>query len=127
MTGMAGCCARAGSIHTAAPLDNLMKSRRLMRSAFRGRWLLRTEPPLQSHLGMLMGTSVTRPQHSGDGLRDETDLTDAEWALIEPLMPAPTRRRRPRAWLLREIRNAIFYVLLGGIVSSGAIRSARSH
>ncbi len=42
-------------------------------------------------------------------------MTDAEWALIEPLMPEPRPRGRPRAWSLREIVNAIFYVLRGGI------------
>ena len=36
-----------------------------------------------------MWTPATRQQHSRDGLRYETDLTDAEWALIEPLMPKP--------------------------------------
>ena len=33
-----------------------------------------------------MWTPTTRRQHSRDHLRYETDLTDAEWALIEPLM-----------------------------------------
>jgi hypothetical protein len=31
-----------------------------------------------------MWTPTTRRQHSREGLRYETDLTDAEWALIEP-------------------------------------------
>ena len=62
-----------------------------------------------------MWTPTTRRQHSRDHLRYETDLSDAEWALIEPLMPAPNPRGRPRAWPLREIVNAIFYVLRGGI------------
>jgi transposase len=63
----------------------------------------------------MMWTPSTRRQHSRDGLRYETDLTDAEWALIEPFMPEPNERGRPRAWPLREILNAIFYVLRGGI------------
>jgi transposase len=62
-----------------------------------------------------MWTPTTRRQHSRDHLRYETDLTDAEWALIEPLMPAPKPLGRPWAWSLREILNAIFYVLRGGI------------
>jgi len=62
-----------------------------------------------------MWTPATRRQHSRDGLRYETDLTDAEWAVIEPLMPAPRQRGRPWVWPLREIVNAIFYVLRGGI------------
>src|SRR5215213_3139996 len=61
-----------------------------------------------------MWTPTTRRQHSRDGLRYETDLTDAEWARLEPLMPRPNPRGRPRAWPLREIVNAIFYVLRGG-------------
>jgi len=62
-----------------------------------------------------MWTPTTRRQHSREGLRYETDLTDAEWALIEPLMPKPLARGRPREWPLREVMNAIFYVLRGGV------------
>src|ERR671917_1790236 len=62
-----------------------------------------------------MWTPATRRQHSRESLRYETDLTDAEWAVIKPLMPEPCRCGRPRAWPLREIVNAIFYVLRGGI------------
>src|ERR671912_2832845 len=62
-----------------------------------------------------MWTPTTRRQYSRDGLRYETDLTDAEWALIEPLLPEPRARGRPRRWSTREILNAIFYVLRGGI------------
>jgi transposase len=62
-----------------------------------------------------MWTPTTRRQHSRDGLRYETDLTDAEWALIEPLMPERNERGRPREWPAREIMNAIFYVLRGGV------------
>ena len=63
-----------------------------------------------------MWTPTTRRQYSRDGLRYETDVTDAEWALIEPLLPAPRARGRPRRWPVREILNGIFYVLRGGIV-----------
>jgi transposase len=62
-----------------------------------------------------MWTPATRRQHSRDDLRYETDLTDAEWALIEPFMPESKPRGRPWAWPLREIMNAIFYVLRGGV------------
>ena len=44
-----------------------------------------------------------------------TDLTDAEYAVIESLIPSKTSKRgRPRLWSLREILNAIFYVLRSG-------------
>ncbi|ACL62338.1 IS5 family transposase [Methylobacterium nodulans] len=62
-----------------------------------------------------MWTPTTRRQHSRAGLRYETDLTNAEWAVIGPLMPAPSSLGRPPVWTMREILNAIFYVLRGGI------------
>ena len=62
-----------------------------------------------------MWTPTTRRQLRGAGLRYETDLTDAEWAVIAPLMPRPEPRGRPSIWTPREILNAIFYVLRGGI------------
>src|SRR5215207_2325138 len=62
-----------------------------------------------------MWTPTTRRHYSREGLRYLTDLTDAEWALIEPLLPEPLGQGRPPAWSRREIMNAIFYVLRGGI------------
>jgi putative transposase len=62
-----------------------------------------------------MLTPTTRRQYSRDGLRYETDLTDAEWVLVEPLLPEPHARGRPRRWPAWEILNAIFYVLRGGM------------
>lgn len=62
-----------------------------------------------------MWTPATRRQHNRTGLRYETDLTDAEWRLVEPLLPEPPGTGRPLSWSLREILNAIFYVLRGGI------------
>ena len=62
-----------------------------------------------------MWTPATRRQHKGAGLRYQTDLTDAEWAVIEPLMPGPSTGGRPPCWTQRDILNAIFHVLRGGI------------
>jgi putative transposase len=62
-----------------------------------------------------MWTATTRTQHRRDGLRFPSDLTDTEWAVLEPLLPAPSPVGRPPTWPLREIVNAIFYVLRGGI------------
>ena len=39
-----------------------------------------------------------------------------KWRLIEPGLPPACKIGRPRAWSMREILNAIFYVLRGGIV-----------
>ena len=62
-----------------------------------------------------MWTPTTRRQHSRAGLRYETDVTDAEWAVVEPLMPDAASCGRPASWAMREILNAIFYVLRGGV------------
>jgi putative transposase len=43
-----------------------------------------------------------------------TDLTDAEWAILEPLVPAPKPGGRPTKYPRREIINAIRYVLRTG-------------
>lgn len=43
-----------------------------------------------------------------------TDLTDAEWNLIRPLLPAQARTGRPRRHGWRTILNAIFYQLRSG-------------
>jgi len=61
-----------------------------------------------------MWTPATRRQHSRAGLRYASDLTDDEWRILEPLLPAAPGRGRRRAWPLREIANAIFYVLRAG-------------
>ena len=44
-----------------------------------------------------------------------SDLTAAQWALIEPVLPAPKPKGRKRRVDLRKITNAILYVLKGGI------------
>ena len=49
-----------------------------------------------------MWTPSVWRQPSRNHLRYEADLTDAEWAVLEPLMPAPNPRGRPPAWPLRE-------------------------
>src|SRR3954452_22488836 len=60
-------------------------------------------------------TPTTREQYTRTAARYETDLTDAEWAMIEPHMPPRSKRGRPPSWTFREILDAIFYVLRGGI------------
>lgn len=60
-----------------------------------------------------MWTPTTRQQHSRSTSRYQTDLTDKEWRLVEPHLPAARKTGRPCAWLMREIINAIFYVLRG--------------
>lgn len=47
-----------------------------------------------------------------------TDLTDAQWALLEPFFPPvnrPDKRNgRPRVYAYREILNGIFYITRAG-------------
>src|SRR5271165_7132238 len=44
-----------------------------------------------------------------------TDLTDAQWKLVQPLIPKPKPGGRPQSVDRREILNAIFYLVRGGI------------
>src|SRR4029434_5910916 len=46
--------------------------------------------------------------------RYPTDLSDAEWNYIQPHLPAPEGFGRPRTHDLREILNAVFYLLKSG-------------
>ena len=48
------------------------------------------------------------------GLRDPSDLTDAEWALVAPLIRPAKHGGRPRKVDVREVLNAVFYVLSTG-------------
>ena len=44
-----------------------------------------------------------------------TDLTDAQWKLVRPLIPKPKPGGRPQSVDPREILNAVFYLVRGGI------------
>jgi putative transposase len=62
-----------------------------------------------------MWTNATRAHHARAGLGLPSDLSEAEWALWEPMLPAPSRVGRPRKWPLRRIVEAILYLLRGGL------------
>ena len=47
--------------------------------------------------------------------RYPSDLTDAQWARLAPLLPPVRPGGRPRAHPLREVIDALRYVLRGGI------------
>jgi len=59
-------------------------------------------------------TETTRPQYERRCPRYASDLTDEEWALLEPMMPASNRIGRPRKTELREIVNALLYMASSG-------------
>ena len=61
-----------------------------------------------------MWTKITRPKYEREGQRYASDLTDAEWALIEPQMPAVKRLGRPRDTELRAVLDAILYIARTG-------------
>jgi transposase len=59
-------------------------------------------------------TKITRVEYQRNGLRYASDLTDAEWAMIARKMPPRRRLGRPREVDLREVVQAIFYILSTG-------------
>ncbi len=61
-----------------------------------------------------MWTEITQRQYRRDGLRYASDVTDEEWAVIEGFMPASKTLGRPRTTVLREVVNALLYMLATG-------------
>jgi len=59
-------------------------------------------------------TEITRPQYERSGGRYASDASDAEWALIAPLMPARKKVGRPRSTALRAVFDAILYMAATG-------------
>jgi len=59
-------------------------------------------------------TKTTRQQYARWGVRYASDCTDAEWAIVEPFLPGPSRVGRPRKTDLREVWNAIQYIAATG-------------
>ncbi|MET4702448.1 transposase [Constrictibacter sp. MBR-5] len=59
-----------------------------------------------------------KPEHrrpaNRTGLRYPSDMSDAEWALVAPLIPPAKRGGRKRTVDVREVLNGIFYVLWTG-------------
>ena len=61
-----------------------------------------------------MWTVEQRQVHECHGLRYPSDLTDAEWALIAPLIRPAKRGGRRRSVAVREVMNGLLYVLETG-------------
>ena len=47
-------------------------------------------------------------------LRYPSDLSDAEWGLLEPLLSTTKKRGRPPKWPPRQVADAVFYLLRSG-------------
>lgn len=61
-----------------------------------------------------MWTETTRRQYDREGLRYASDVTDQEWGLIEAELPPAKTLGRPRTTVLREVVNALLYMLTTG-------------
>lgn len=61
-----------------------------------------------------MWTNEHRRSADRKGLRYPSDLSDAEWTLVVPLIPPAKHGGRKRSVNVREVLNGIFYVLSTG-------------
>ena len=61
-----------------------------------------------------MWTTENRHRYDRDKLRYPSDLTDAEWHLIKPLIPPAKRGGGKRTTNMREVVNGMMYVLSTG-------------
>ena len=59
-------------------------------------------------------TAATRGDYVRPSGSYASDVTDREWALILPLLPAVRPGGRPRTTCLRQVVNAVFYLLQAG-------------
>ena len=57
---------------------------------------------------------ATHEQYRRSGARYESDVTDDEWDVIRCLLPEPSTRGRPRTTNLRDVFDAIQYMLATG-------------
>ena len=61
-----------------------------------------------------MWTDENRGRYDRSKLRYPSDLTDEEWMLVEPLIPPAKRGGGKRTVAMREVVNALMYVLSTG-------------
>ena len=61
-----------------------------------------------------MWTAESRPRYNRDTLRYPSDLTDEEWAVVEPLIPPAKPGGGKRSVNMREVVNGLMYVLSTG-------------
>ena len=61
-----------------------------------------------------MWTSKNRGRYDRSRLRYPSDLTDEEWALVEPLIAPAKRGGNRRHVVVREVVNGLMYILSTG-------------
>jgi transposase len=59
-------------------------------------------------------TGIARREHSREGLRYPSDMTDREWALAAPFIPPAKTGGRRRMTDMREVLNALLYLASAG-------------
>src|SRR5215472_15574105 len=69
---------------------------------------------VEQAVGDNMWTEITRRKYERAVPRYASNLSDAEWALIEPFMPAGKPLGRPRETDLRAVLDAILYIARSG-------------
>ena len=62
----------------------------------------------------MVWTEITRRHYRRASLRYQSDTTDAEWFVIEPLLPPASALGRPRATDMRTVMDAILYIASTG-------------
>ena len=61
-----------------------------------------------------MWTTDNRGRYDRSKLRYPSDLTDAEWAFVAPLIPPAKRGGKTRTVVMREVVNGLMYILSTG-------------
>ena len=61
-----------------------------------------------------MWTKQARMLHAPRTERYPSDMTDAEWTIVEPLLPPARTGGRPRETDMREVMNGVRYILRTG-------------
>ena len=59
-------------------------------------------------------TETTRREYERRGRRYASDMTEEEWALVAPFMPARKHTGRPRTTALRDVCDALLYMATTG-------------
>jgi hypothetical protein len=66
---------------------------------------------LDSREGLPLWTNKNRAKYDRDDLRYPSDLTDDEWAYVEPLIPPARRGGGKRVVDIRAVMNGVMYIL----------------
>jgi transposase len=70
--------------------------------------------PILIRGGLPLWTDKNRAKYDRDHLRYPSDLTDDEWACVEPLIPPAKRGGGKRRTDMRAVMNGVMYILSTG-------------